>query len=485
MRLFRIYVDGTLFYHPQLSKLAVTEAKVEEDAENIDSLTLSAPYNHPYISIIRPLASVIVCKKGSDTVFEGRALDEGLDFYNTRTWTCESALAYLKDSQQPPYDYKGSLRGLLEHFVAEHNKCVEKQKQFTVGDVTVVDNNDYVSYSCSSYSMTMDAIREKLINTHGGYLRLRYTPDGKVLDYLADFTEASLQKVEYGKNLTDVKITYDYKERVTALIPLGAKIKTVDEEGNESETDERVDITSVNGGKNYVVDEAAVKEAGWIWATEIWDDVTLPGNLLRKAQARIAEFSRGITSMELTIVDESDTGADIADIHARQYVYCLSPPHGIDGRYLCLQRTRDYLNPSGNTITIGASGVKLTSLSAKQNQNLSSLEDDFHSQTEKLDDIYGKVEDISEAKMYRTELVVEGMSIFRDKGQTSKLSCRVFSWDKDITASLPDSVFCWRRISGNQEADADWDGLHKGKKTITISTEDVMDNASFFCEVTI
>lgn len=40
MRLFRIYVDGTLFYHPQLSKLAVTEAKVEEDAENIDSLTL-------------------------------------------------------------------------------------------------------------------------------------------------------------------------------------------------------------------------------------------------------------------------------------------------------------------------------------------------------------------------------------------------------------------------------------------------------------
>lgn len=26
MRLFRIYVDGALFYHPQLSKLAVTES---------------------------------------------------------------------------------------------------------------------------------------------------------------------------------------------------------------------------------------------------------------------------------------------------------------------------------------------------------------------------------------------------------------------------------------------------------------------------
>ncbi len=481
MRLFRIYVDGALFYHPQLSKLAVTEAKVEEDAENIDSLTLSAPYNHPYLSSIIPLSSVIVCKKGSETVFEGRALDEGTDFYNNHTWTCESALAYLKDSQQPPYNYKGSLRGLLEHFISEHNKCVEAQKQFTVGEVTVVDNNDYVSYSCSSYSQTLEAIREKLLNTHGGYLRLRYTAEGKVLDYLSDFTEASLQKVEFGKNLTDVKITYDYTERVTALIPLGAKITSADYEGNEVETDERVDITSVNGGRNYVFDEAAVEEAGWIWAAEVWNDVALPGNLLKKAQARIAELAKGITGMELTIVDESDTGADISDIHARQYVYCSSPPHGIEGRYLCIRRTRDYLNPSGNTITIGASGVKLTSLSAKQNRNLNSLEQ----QTEKLGDIFGKVESITESKMYRTELVMEGMSIFRDKDQMSKLSCRVFSWDKDITAALPDSAFNWHRKSGNAETDADWDGLHKGKKTITISTEDVQDNASFFCEVTI
>ena len=110
MSLFRIYVDGALFYHPQMSKLAITAARIEEDAENIDSMTLSAPYNHPYLSAIRPLASTIVCKKGNAIVFEGRALDNGTDFYNTHTWTCESCLAYLKDSIQPPYSYKGTLR---------------------------------------------------------------------------------------------------------------------------------------------------------------------------------------------------------------------------------------------------------------------------------------------------------------------------------------------------------------------------------------
>lgn len=139
MSLFRVFVDNQLFYHPHLSQLSITEAKVQEDAENIDSLTLSAPFNHPYLSTIWPMASTIVCKKDDLTVFEGRALDDGTDFYNTHTWTCESCLAYLKDTMQPPFSYQGPLRGLLEQFLSVHNAAVEEKKQFTLGTVTVTD----------------------------------------------------------------------------------------------------------------------------------------------------------------------------------------------------------------------------------------------------------------------------------------------------------------------------------------------------------
>ena len=193
MGLFRVFVDGAVFYHPSLSKLAITEARISEDAESIDSLTLSAPHNHPYLTSIKPMQSVIVCKKNDETVFEGRALDDGSDFYNTHTWTCESCLAYLKDTVQPPYSYKGTLRGLLEYFISVHNGAVEDKKKFTVGNVTVTDDNDYISYSSSGFSVTLDDIRDKLIKTHGGYLRVRYTDNGKVLDYLADFSTHSLQ----------------------------------------------------------------------------------------------------------------------------------------------------------------------------------------------------------------------------------------------------------------------------------------------------
>ena len=485
MKLFRVYVDGALFYHPHLSKLAITQAQVQEDAENIDCLTLSAPHNHPYLSSIHPLASTIICKKGEQVVFEGRALDDGSDFYNTHTWNCESCLAYLKDTVQPPYSYQGTLRGLLELFITRHNATVEEKKQFILGNITVTDDNDYISYSNSEYSVTLDAIRDKLIKTHGGYLAVRYSGNLKYLDYLEDFSTASVQTVEYGKNLLDVKITRDHMERVSALLPQGAVITETDAEGNEVETDRRVDISTVNGGVNYIYDTDAVAEIGWGWRTEGWDNVTIPYNLLRKAQARLAELVNGVTSMELTIVDESDTGADIGDIHARQYVDYSSPPHGIEGRYLCVARTRDYLNPAGNTITIGASSVTLTSLAAQQSNAVSDLEEDLLGQSSKIEIISGKVDDIEASKMYRVELVTEGVSIFRDKGQRSVIRCKVFSWDDDITATLDASAFVWHRQSYNAEADATWDAAHAGMKAVTITTEDVTDNASFYCEVTI
>ncbi|MGM9649201.1 MAG: hypothetical protein ACI3XY_04450, partial [Butyricicoccaceae bacterium] len=209
MRLFRVYVDGKLFYHPRMSRLAITKAVTEENAEGADSFTLSAPYDHPYLDRVKPMSSEIMCLSGNATVFQGRAVDDGSDFYNTHTWTCESALAYLHDSQQPPYEYTGDLRGMLEHFINAHNESVEGKKNFIVGEITVVDNNDYINRSSSDWSETWTAIKEKLLDTHGGYLRVRYEQDGNYIDWLSDFDDTSIQTVEFGKNLLDVKITRD------------------------------------------------------------------------------------------------------------------------------------------------------------------------------------------------------------------------------------------------------------------------------------
>lgn len=477
MKLFRVYVDGALFYHPHLSKLSITEAKLAEDAEGVDSFMLSAPHDHPYLSRIQPMASEIVCKYGDATVFKGRALDIGMDFYNTHSWQCEAALAYLRDSQQPPFAYTGSLCGLLELFLNNHNSSVEARKQFVLGEVTVTDSNDYINRSASEYMDTMSAIKSKLLDTHGGYLRVRYESDGNYLDWLADFDVRSAQTVEFGKNLLDVKIEESHEDRVTALIPFGAKIMETDKDGNETETDQRVTIDSVNDGKNYVCDEKAVDEIGWIWTTEIWEDVTLPQNLLTRAKARINILSKGISSIEMSIVDESLTGADIDDIHARQYVVCKSPPHGLDDTFLCTGRTRDYLNASGNTITIGAERAGIASITAKQDPE--KLVQNVKIELEE------QISSIERKQLYRVEISTKGSYIFTDKGMAAVLSAHVYAWNTEITAKLDASCFAWHRSSSDEAADAEWDSYHAGMKSITVTTEDVQDNASFRCEVNI
>lgn len=140
---------------------------------------------------------------------------------------------------------------------------------------------------------------------------------------------------------------------------------------------------------------------------------------------------------------------------------------------------------SGNTITIGASGVILTSISVTQDKNLGLLEEDLAGQNNQISDVTDKVEEISNARMYRTELLVEGVSIFRNREQQSILHCRVYSWDQDITDTLESSQFLWHKNSGNEDSDAEWGSRHAGMKSVFITTEDVQDNASFYCEVTI
>ena len=55
--------------------------------------------------------------------------------------------------------------------------------------------------------------------------------------------------------------------------------------------------------------------------------------------------------------------------------------------------------------------------------------------------------------------------------------------DKDITDTLEADNFIWHRKSSDEAADAEWDKAHRGIKTIIITTEDVQDNASFYCEI--
>lgn len=121
--------------------------------------------------------------------------------------------------------------------------------------------------------------------------------------------------------------------------------------------------------------------------------------------------------------------------------------------------------------------------------SIADLESSFQDQIDKtggeLVEIQGQIDTINNSKMYRIEIRCEGPQILRVKNQTAKLSCHVYSWDADITNSLDASFFSWKRHSDNPDHDEIWNNMsiHKGCKTLTISTEDIIENANFSCEV--
>jgi hypothetical protein len=90
---------------------------------------------------------------------------------------------------------------------------------------------------------------------------------------------------------------------------------------------------------------------------------------------------------------------------------------------------------------------------------------------------------VGQARQYRTELEYVGSTIFTEPGQSCTITCRVFSWDEEITAKLPTgTTFKWMRSSNADDSVWNLNHIYTDINTITITNEDIEKNAQFHCE---
>lgn len=107
-----------------------------------------------------------------------------------------------------------------------------------------------------------------------------------------------------------------------------------------------------------------------------------------------------------------------------------------------------------------------------------------------VNQIQSQVDSINSSKMYRVEIATESSTIISTSEDQAKLTCKVYSWDADITDTLDNSLFIWKRVSSGESGedvltDEQWNAMpeHQGIKSITIDADDVIGNSSFTCEV--
>ena len=92
--------------------------------------------------------------------------------------------------------------------------------------------------------------------------------------------------------------------------------------------------------------------------------------------------------------------------------------------------------------------------------------------------------EINNTKKYQVRIESDNGNIFKNGEINCTLSCRVFSWDDEVTDDINAAAFHWKRKSKDAEDDEKWNTNHSsGKKTITLTPDDVWGRSVFFCTV--
>ena len=322
---------------------------------------------HPYKDQILALKSEIYVFSDDELIFCGRHIGNELDFHNIGKVTCEGEMAYLLDSMQRPYNFTGSGADFFRQVLEAHNSQVEERKRFEVGNVTVSDNAPEIQRIKTECVDTLETLKTQLVGINGGYLMIRRSGGKKYLDYVNDYGGINSQVIRFGENLLDLTRHVKPTGIITALIPYGAKL----ESDNTEEEEKALDITSVNGGEDYIFNQAAVDTYGWIWGTQTWDDITDPTVLLAKGNAYLEESIALPETLDLTALDLGIVDVDIQKLKLGYWTQAESTPHKISKRFMLSKKIIHLDNPGKDEVILGQTLTTFTGAANKDKLEIS------------------------------------------------------------------------------------------------------------------
>lgn len=370
--MYRIYADKTLIYDSTIEDYKIGKGSISLETNKSGSFTFSLYPDHFFYDSFIRLKTVITVYKSGRIVFRGRILNDVTDYWNNKVITCEGELGFLQDSIIRPFSFNGTPEDLFTKFVNEHNSQVDEFKRFKIGEVTVVDPNNYIARSNSGYESALSNLNSRLIeDSLGGYFYITHGEDGTdpipTLNYLSNFTKVASQVIEFGSNLKNYTKTVKADDIATVIIPLGKEV----DDGDDKTENQKLTIASVNDGKDYVYSEEGVALYGWIYKVIEWNDVTQAANLKAKAEAYLTDVIKHNVTIELTAIDLHLLDQSIESFNVGDYVRVISIPHNFDSTLLCNKQTIDLLKPENDTLTLGYTCATFTRMSTRNESNVS------------------------------------------------------------------------------------------------------------------
>ena len=286
---------GHVVFDPRINRY-ISDGKLNLKESEIDDLSLTVNQANYLFGNVRPLQTHIEVYQDNSLLFRGRALDLTREMKDSgqfvQSFVFESIQNYLQDTSQRWAKINNmSIKAFFTKLIETHNAQVPKYKQFVTRNVDVTNSTDNAYYYIEDGATTWDTIKDKLVSRLGGFIRVEYVDGVNYIDYLQNpgHEHPNDTPIRIGKNLQSASVQVDPTEVITQLVPLGATIENDSTTTDTEVSQPRIDIKSVNSGKDYLDIPNLQAEFGIIRKSVQWDDVHEPKILLTKAKQWIAQ----------------------------------------------------------------------------------------------------------------------------------------------------------------------------------------------------
>lgn len=116
------------------------------------SLEFTIPLGNVAHSALQKLRTVISVEQDGKLIWQGRVMSHEQDFLLRQKVYCEGELAYLNDTDVPPYTAKDvTIRQFLDFLCDNHTELTDEYKEFYIGNVTVEGQKRYVPVAEKCY----------------------------------------------------------------------------------------------------------------------------------------------------------------------------------------------------------------------------------------------------------------------------------------------------------------------------------------------
>ncbi len=309
------------------------------------------PNNAGYKAFIKPLQTMVqvVNMRTGREVFYGRIAPITNDMAESGVFTfaynAKSELDFLNDSKQRQQIYRGKKSDFVKQVLQFHNDNLESYKEFLPGDLSdLIATGDYMEADVDPAKSTFATLTDLILNEYGLELQIRKENGKRYLDFKKQIGVDSDTEIKLSVNLLSLKQHINPEGIVSRLLVYGKQ---------NSETNQRVSIASVNNGKDYIDRPDLIAEYGIKMETVTFDDIEDPVTLKQAGESQLATQKAVAYQYSVSAVNLSHINPNFDEFEEGNTYRVINPVMFIDERLRVVARQIDLVSVERSNLTIG------------------------------------------------------------------------------------------------------------------------------------